>query len=102
MAILLLIVGLGVVFLGAWLGQIGWTGWATPVLIAGALFVFGAGWAAMEIPHEVWREKQPLDQGPTERSALLTCGVLAAVGLALLIGALVWFGRADKFLPWFQ
>ena len=102
MALLLLPLGLGVVFLGAWLRQTGWTGWATPVLIVGALFVFGAGWAAMEIPHEAWREKQPLDHGPAERSPVLTCGVLAVVGLALLVATLVWFGRADKFLPWFQ
>ena len=102
MAILLLVVGLGVVFLGAWLRQEGWTGWATPVLIAGALFVFTSGWAAMEIPHEVWREGQPLDKGPPERSPLLTCGVLAFLGLAALIAVLVWFGRADNFLPWFK
>ena len=102
MALLLLFLGLGVVFLGAWLKDTGWTGWALPVLIVGGLFVFGAGWAAMEIPHELWRRDQPLDHGPPEGTSLLTAGVIAALALGLLIALVVWVGGADGALHWFE
>lgn len=102
MALLLLVVGLGVVFLGAWLKDTGWTGWALPVLIVGGLFVFGAGWAAMEIPDDHWRREQRYEQGPGEGKPLLTASLLAALVLGLLVAGAVWFGHADDYVPWFR
>jgi len=101
-ALLLLLLGLGVVFLGAWVKDTGWTGWSVPVLIAGGLFVFGAGWAAMEIPHDHYRKLQPLDQGPSEEQPFLTASLLAVLLLGVLIAGAVWFARGDNFTAWFQ
>lgn len=102
MALLLLLLGLAVVFLGAWVKDTGWTGWSVPVLILGGLFVFGAGWAAMEIPHDHYRQHQRLDQGPTEERPFLTASLLAVVLLGVLIAGAVWFARGDDFATWFQ
>jgi len=102
MALLLLFLGLGLVFLGAWLKDTGWTGWAVPVLILGGLFVFASGWAAMEIPHQLWRQDQPHEHGPHEGKPLLTAGLLAALALAILVAGVVWFGGADDYLSFFQ
>lgn len=102
MALLLLLLGLGVVFLGARLEDTGWTGWALPALIVGGLFVFGAGWSAREIPHDHWREDQTFEQGPPEGKPLLAASLLAVLVLGVLIAGALWFGRADGYASWLR
>ncbi len=102
MALLLLLVGLGVVLFGAWLHKEGLTGWGTPALIVGALFALGAGMTVSEISHDLWREDQPLDSGLRESRPLFTAAIVAVVVLGAVIGALAYFGKADDYLPWFS
>jgi len=96
-AVVLLLIGLAAVGLGAWLRKEGWGGWATPVLILGALFVVTAALWARNIPQAFHEEDQRLGKGPVEGRPVLTCGCLLIVVGAVAAAIVVFMEHLDLY-----